>query len=488
MPDIFEITHKDSAGRIGRLTTPHGIVETPAVMPVINPNIQTVPAREMTSFGARMIITNSYIIYTRPELREQALRKGVHSLLDFHGPVMTDSGSYQLSVYGHIEVDNAGIIAFQQAIGTDIGVPLDIPTPPDANRTTAADEAFITNQRLMEALELNKNNNKMLLAAPIQGGIYPDLREDAGRRLGREGFDIFPIGAVVPLMESYRYADLVDVIIAAKKGLPASAPVHLFGAGHPAMFALAVALGCDLFDSAAYALYAKDGRYLMPDGTYHISEMEFLPCPCKICQGHTAREISDSREMVELLARHNLYVTFSQINHVKQAIRDGNLWEMVERQCRIHPRMLDGLKRAAMYSDWIEQSDPASKSTFFYCGPESAKRPEVIRWSTRLERLQLKGNVMIRACGKMKDESTYEHVLHFKPPFGAYPVELKETYPLNAEVPDIPDHESLTVALNNTAKLMRLNPDAEFTFVYQHSWKHPMIDEICRMAARSWPV
>ncbi|NOR59527.1 MAG: tRNA-guanine transglycosylase, partial [Methanosarcinales archaeon] len=61
MPDIFEIAHKDSAGRIGRLATPHGTVETPTIMPVINPNIQTIPGKEMPGFGAQMVITNSYI-------------------------------------------------------------------------------------------------------------------------------------------------------------------------------------------------------------------------------------------------------------------------------------------------------------------------------------------------------------------------------------------------------------------------------------------
>jgi len=436
MPDIFEITHKDSAGRIGRLATPHGTVETPTIMPVINPNIRTIPAKEMPGFGAQMIITNSYIIYRNRELKEQALPAGLHSLLEFDGPIMTDSGSFQLSVYGDIEVDNAQIIKFQQDIGTDIGVPLDIPTPPSADRDAAKSELTITNQRLMEALEQNSDSS-MLLAAPVQGGIFKDLREQAGRELGRAGFDIYPIGAVVPLMESYRYADLVDVIVSAKKGLPSSVPVHLFGAGHPMVFALAVALGCDLFDSAAYALYAKDGRYLSAEGTYHIKDMEYLPCSCPVCIGHTAGEIAASPDRQELLARHNLYATFAEIRLVKQALREGNLWELVERRARIHPRMLDGLKRAVTYADWIEQFDPSSKSTYFYCGPESTKRPEVIRWNTRLERLELDGTVLIRPGGRVRHESEYDHVLHFKPPFGAYPMELKETYPFNAEVANV---------------------------------------------------
>lgn len=487
MPDIFEITQKDSSGRIGRLATPHGTVETPTIMPVINPNIQTIPAKEMPDFGAQMVITNSYIIYRNQELKNRAMSEGLHSLLEFGGPIMTDSGSFQLSVYGDIEVDNAEIINFQQAIGTDIGVPLDIPTPPGADRDTAEHELDVTNQRLMEALELN-TDSRMLLAAPVQGGIHTDLRERSGRELGAAGFDVYPIGAVVPLMESYRYADLVDVIVSAKKGLPSSVPVHLFGAGHPMVFALAAALGCDLFDSAAYALYAKDNRYLTAEGTYHINDMEYLPCSCPVCTSHTAASIMSSPDRVELLARHNLYATFAEIRLVKQAIRDGNLWELVERRCRIHPRMLDGLKRAVTHMDWLEQFDPISKSTFFYCGPESAKRPEVMRWGSRLERLRLEGTVLIRPGARIKHESEYDNVLHFKPPFGAYPLELKETYPLNSEVANVPDYESMTCALLNTKKLIDQNPGAEFTFVYRKSWEHPLIAEICALVSHSWSV
>src|SRR3972149_11714332 len=130
MPPIFEILQKDICGRIGRLETSHGIVETPTIMPVVNPNIQTISPSELRKFGAEMTITNSYIIYRKQELRERTMNQGLHSLLDFNGPIMTDSGSYQLSVYGEVEVDNAQIVQFQQDIGSDIGVPLDIPTPP----------------------------------------------------------------------------------------------------------------------------------------------------------------------------------------------------------------------------------------------------------------------------------------------------------------------------------------------------------------------
>ncbi len=476
MPPIFEITHKDCAGRIGRLETRNGTIETPTIMPVVNPNIQTIKPSELRKFGAEIIITNSYIIYRKPELAARALSEGLHSLLDFDGPIMTDSGSYQLSVYGQVEVDNAQIIRFQQDIGSDIGVPLDIPTPPDVPRERAESELEITFSRAKEALGLKKD---MLLAAPVQGSTFPDLRERAARELSQLDFDVYPLGAVVPLMESYRYSDLVDVIVASKKGLSPASPVHLFGAGHPMTFSLAVALGCDLFDSASYALYAKEGRYMTVRGTYHVDKLQYLPCSCPVCTSHDVGELIKSENREELLARHNLYVTFAEMREVKQAIKEGSLWELVEQRCRTHPQLLNGLKRALCYSDWIEQFQPAPRSTFFYSGPESALRPEILRYRKKLKNFDLKGKVLIRMY-RLDNEDDFDWVLDFKPPFGAYPVELKETYPFNAEVTDEPDYESLTVALQNTLELMELNPEAEFTFVYER--EHPLMEKIAQRA------
>ncbi len=476
MPPIFEITHKDICGRIGRFETRHGTVETPAIMPVVNPNIQTIKPPELKKFGAEMIITNSYIIYRKPELRKRALSEGLHSLLDFQGPIMTDSGSYQLSVYGEVEVDNAQIVRFQQDIGSDIGVPLDIPTAPDVPWQRAEEELEITLHREKEALRLRKD---MLLAAPVQGSTFTELREKAARELCQMDFDVYPLGAVVPLMESYRYSELVDVIIASKKGLSPAAPVHLFGAGHPMMLALAVALGCDLFDSASYALYAKEGRYMTVRGTYHVDNLQYLPCSCPVCSSQDAEELIKSENREELLARHNLYVTFAEMREVKQAIKEGSLWELVEQRCRVHPQLLNGLRRALSYSEWMEQFQPASRSTFFYSGPESSWRPEVIRYRKRLKNLMLKGKVLIREK-RLENEDEFDRVLEFKPPFGAYPLELKETYPFNAEVTDEPDHEAVGAALNNILELIELNPEADFTFVSDK--EHPLMKQIAQKA------
>ena len=415
MPDRFEILHKDLAGRIGRLFTPHGTIETPALMPVVNPHLPLILPGELKKMGADIVITNSYIIHQDPELRRQALEHGLHDLLGFSGPIMTDSGAFQLSVYGDIDVSPLEILSFQFSIKSDISVPLDIPTPPDVTRERAESELAITEERLVQAAALER---PALLACPIQGSTYPDLREKAARFARDITFDVYPVGGVVPLMEAYRYSDLVDVVTAAKKGLGSGQPVHLFGAGHPMIFALAAAMGCDLFDSAAYALYARQDRYLTVHGTGKLAEMSYLPCSCPVCQEHTLKELMESPKKTKLLARHNLYVSLQEMKQVKESIREGSLWDLLETRCRSHPRMLDGLKRLGAQRQWLERLDTASKSTFFYTSPECASRPEVVRYARRVNRICLQGNVLITDDPKA-GTSGYSHVLHFKPPFRA---------------------------------------------------------------------
>ena len=336
--DSFEIRDQDGLGRIGELSVPRAgvTVETPALLPVVNPHVRTVePARMQSEFGADILITNSYIFYGSDDYREEALDRGLHDVLEFDGAIMTDSGSFQLAEYGEIDVTTPEILQFQHDIGSDIGTPVDIPTPPDVPREQVAEELATTQERLEVAEEVDVGD--MLVNAPVQGSTYPDLREEAGRHAEATDLDVFPVGAVVPLMNDYRYADMVDVVAGAKRGLGTDAPVHLFGAGHPMMFALAVAMGCDLFDSAAYALYARDDRYLTVRGTEHLDELDYFPCSCPVCADHTPEELRGfgGRAREELLAEHNLHVTFREIRTIKQALRAGNLLELVETRAQI---------------------------------------------------------------------------------------------------------------------------------------------------------
>ncbi|MCU4717722.1 tRNA guanosine(15) transglycosylase TgtA [Halapricum hydrolyticum] len=465
MRDAFEVRTYDGAARIGELHVPRAdvTVETPALMPVVNPHVQTIePARLEAEFGAEILITNSYILHGSDDLREDALKQGLHDLLDFSGAIVTDSGSFQLAEYGEIDVTTTEILEFQREIGSDVGTPVDIPTPPDVEREQAERELATTRQRLEIAADLDVG--EMLVNAPIQGSTYRDLRTEAAEHAYGTSLDVFPIGAVVPLLNNYRYADVAEIVGAVKRGLGGDAPVHLFGAGHPMMFALAVAMGCDLFDSAAYALYARDERYLTVRGTEHLDELEYFPCECPICSEHTPeelREMDDDRSE-RLLAEHNLHVSFGEMRRVKQAVRRGNLFELVETRARNHPTMLDGYRTLLDDADRLEASDPATKDAFFHVSTESARRPEVRRHHQRLKRFDLDGEILLASDRDALDE-TFDESWTVTPPFGPYPPALAEAYPLTAEVPERFERQAYAAAAEGIRWLVAANPDATFT-------------------------
>jgi 7-cyano-7-deazaguanine tRNA-ribosyltransferase len=474
----FEVRTYDAAGRVGELTVPRAgvTVETPTLMPVVNPHVQTVaPATLESEFGAEILITNSYILHGSDELREPALERGLHDLLDFSGAIMTDSGSFQLAEYGEIDVTTEEILQFQQEIGSDIGTPVDIPTPPDVAREQATEELATTQERLERAAEVD--TGEMLVTAPVQGATFADLRERAAREAAGTGLDVFPIGAVVPLMNEYRYDDLVDVVAASKRGLGERGPVHLFGAGHPMMFALAAALGCDLFDSAAYALYARDDRYLTVRGTEHLDDLDYFPCQCPVCTEYDPAAVesmgADDRE--ELLARHNLHVTYGEIRTVRQAIRSGNLLELVDSRARGHPTMLDGYRTLLDHAAQLERTDPVSKDAFFHTSTESARRPEVLRHQERLDRFDLAGEDVLLTEGS--SNSSYDETWGVVPPFGPYPRELSETYPLTAEVPERTDRAAYEAAADGVARLVSLHPDVAFTLVHD-DWPATALERV----------
>jgi 7-cyano-7-deazaguanine tRNA-ribosyltransferase len=470
----FEVLHKDIAGRTGRLRIGSKVVRTPALLPVVNPHLQVVSPAEMSAMGVEALITNAYIFYRSERYRDAVLERGLHDLLEFPGVIMTDSGSFQLSVYGDVEVQNRDTLEFQERIGSEIVVPLDLPTPPGADRATAEIELRTTLARIDEARDIVGGDT--VLAAPVQGGCYEDLREEAGREVGRRNHVVCPIGAVVPLMENYRYRDLVRVVLAAKRGLPPGACVHLFGAGHPAMLALAVAMGCDLFDSAAYALYAKEGRYLTVHGTLFLNELAELPCACSVCRSNSPDELRRSPDRERLLALHNLYVTLAEIARIRQAIADGTLWELVDERCRTHPRLLEGYRELLRAAPSLEPFDRATKRRFFYRGDESCLRTEVVRYRRDLERFDLSGRVLVSFEGR--PEPGYDRCLGFRPPFGPYPPGLAETFPIGqCETPSW-DDAMVRAGCEGIAVIVRANPDADITVRCGSRWAGIVADAV----------
>jgi len=435
-------------------------------MPVIHPKKQKIDVKK---FDTEIVITNAYLVYKDEELKEKALSEGIHKLIDFDGPVMTDSGSFQLSVYGDIDISNKEVIEFQEAIKTDIGTSLDIPTAPYEKIEKVKKDLKITLERAKEAVEYKEDKNmEMLLNSVVQGSTYPELRSCCADELSKLNADLYPIGAVVPLMENYKYMDLVDIVMSSVSHLPDSTPRHLMGAGHPMLFALAVAMGCDLFDSAAYILYAEDDRFLTTRGTYKLENLQEMPCSCEVCSNYTPDDLRamEKEQRTKLIAEHNLNVSFAELRVIRQAIIDGDLMELVEERCRVHPMLLDACRRLDKYTDDLELYDPRiKKSAFFYTGPESLKRSEVTRHLNKLKTMNKKRDLVILPKSR-KPYSKYINKSDFGDfytygserdldldntdfmvldvPFCLIPLDIDEVYPLSQNVsPNINDIDSI---------------------------------------------
>jgi 7-cyano-7-deazaguanine tRNA-ribosyltransferase len=455
----FEIKNRDSAGRLCKFTTTHGTVTTPNLLPVINPNKMIIPPREMKKrFGTEILITNAYIIYKDTALRQRILEHGVHKLIDFSGSIMTDSGTFQNYVYGDVNLDPLEIVRFQRDIGSDIGTILDIFGTPGQTKEEAEHGVKET---ILRAKQSVSEKGDMLLACPVQGSIYPDLREYCAQQISALNADFFPIGGVVPLMENQRYAELVRCILAAKRGLNPSKPVHLFGAGHPLIFPLAVALGCDFFDSSAYAKYANDGRMIFPWGTEKFDDLAEFPCCCPVCSKYTPSELRelDTKERTVQLALHNLSVSFSELKTIRAAITGGWLWELVEQRISANPALSDALRvlREPTHLHWLEQYEPASRKTaLFYTGPHTIHRPIISRYHSRLftryeplfkttvvfpEGTKPYSMFYANELRKLFAVNNVNCVVHSH--LGPIPVELDEMYPLAQSVfPEMLDRET----------------------------------------------
>ncbi|WP_052884772.1 tRNA guanosine(15) transglycosylase TgtA [Infirmifilum uzonense] len=448
--EVFEIEEIDIFGRRGKLYTRRGVVETPTLTPVINPSRQIISAKRIKEIGFPMLITNSYII--KRNYGDLAKELTVHGILGVDGPVYTDSGAYQLLVYGKVEVSPLEIFTYQIEIGSDVGVILDIPTRRETPFQQARAEVEETLKRLREAAQVDRKG--MLLVAPIQGGVHTSLVAYSARKASQIPADLYAVGGPTQFMEEYDYEEVVRLVMTARLNLPWGAPLHLFGAGHPLILPLAVAMGVDVFDSASYALYARNNRIITSRGTLRLQDVEELPCSCPVCSKYTARELRElpSQERVELIALHNLYVIWEEIKRIKQAIHEGRLWELVEEKARAHPALTNAFREFLRYSEFFAKIHPSTRSNprgIFFLGAPSRYRPEVVRHVNRLKtRYKSRSDILIlfeetpqkpfTRFGLIKEFLTnamsilseYD-VAVISPAFSIIPVELDGFYPLS---------------------------------------------------------
>jgi 7-cyano-7-deazaguanine tRNA-ribosyltransferase len=385
----FEVKHSDLAGRIGKLETAHGILETPAFIPVVHPVRQTISPQFLKKIGFNGLITNAYT--TLKYYGDDARAKGIHDILNYDGVIMTDSGGYQILEYGTIDAEPRVISQFENDIGSDISVPLDKPTGYGLEYEKAKEyvEQTISNAKniLVEVegknvgRKNNKQNGSTIWVGPVQGAEHLDLVRYCANVLDKMGFEVLAIGSPVQIMETYEFSVLAQMIATVKRTVRTK-PIHLFGAGHPLTIPLAVSLGCDIFDSASYMLYAKDERYMHANGTVKLENLSYLSCQCPVCCSHTIKElrqmIKDDR--IEEIAKHNLYVLRAEVNAVKQAIVDGRLWEYVMLKARSHPKLMKAMDLFRDF-EFLEDGTPLFKEkALFLYDPIDQYRPEALRF------------------------------------------------------------------------------------------------------------
>jgi len=450
----FEVKETDLLGRIGTLRVGGKSIETPYMFPVIHPVSQAVPVDELRSMGFDGLMTNSYIINSRK--KAEALDSGIHSLLGFDGVFMTDSGGYQVLEYGDLGLGYGEIASFQAAIGSDLAVTLDRPTGYPQTR-----------ERALDTVQYSLNNAKATLrefgesetvwVGPIQGGLYLDLVGKSAKSMVEAGFGFLALGSPVQVMERYMFADLVGMVMAARRAIPYATPLHLFGAGHPLTMSLAVALGCDTFDSASYILYARTGRYMSRSGVLTLQSMKYLPCSCPVCTKTSVKELLELEhgERTKRLATHNLFVLREELEACKEAICEGRLWDLVEERSMAHPRLREAFLELAKYADDLAEGTPALKERgLFIRSATDLTRPEILSAARRLSgaaRRSTKAAALLSGLGPEQGKRAKaakgmdRYLVH--PVLGPFPAELEFHYPFSqtemaATVPSVGVEES----------------------------------------------
>ncbi len=456
-----EIIASDLHGRLGKINLPKGEVITPTLLPVIDPRNNLITPREMKDkFDFNFVITSAYLYYKRYGMPDNTI--SIHETLKFDGNIMMDSGAYQVLVYGDVDIDPVQSLQIQSNLKADVGVILDVPTPPIDTYTQAKEKVEETVRRIGVSLPHIETHPETIWTLPIQGGKNIKLIEyyldEVKQKEYLPHFKFHALGSVAPVMSQYDFLSLFSMIKTSRELLPHNIPFHLFGAGHPMIFPFVVALGSDTFDSAAYILYAKENRYMTSDGTYHLQDLFELPCSCEVCSNWTPKEIleADEDSRIRNIALHNLYVSHAELKKIRVSIKDGNLWELLINRSRAHPSLYKAFKLLTngSFTEFLEYGTPITKQTGLkVSGEDSFHRPEYSRGRKRIYDRYIPNNsklVILISSGRnnpveilnlrselhesIKTRTDKMDFAFLIPFFGILPLELIETFPFSQYV------------------------------------------------------
>jgi queuine tRNA-ribosyltransferase len=344
---------RSTRARTGRLTLTHGAVETPQFMPVgTNATVKALSPDDIRDTGASIILANTYHLYLRPGHERIARLGGLHRFMDWSGPILTDSGGFQVVSLGDLRVvDEDGAtfrshldgsihrftpevaIGVQEALGSDVAVAFDQPVFPSSPRTVVAEATERTHRWAERSLAAHRRPDQALFGI-VQGGLEPDLRAASTRFIAALPFDGICIGGLAGDETPAQREAALDVAIPLLDDDPR--PRYLMGLGSPADLLEAVHRGVDLFDSVLPARVARNGQLWVPGGRLNIRNQRYLDdpepvqadCPCLLCTRFSRAYLAHlvrARELLgyRLATCHNLTFTLDFMARIRAAIRSG---------------------------------------------------------------------------------------------------------------------------------------------------------------------
>jgi len=353
---------RPTRARSGRLTTAHGVVETPQFMPVgTNATVKALDPDDLREVGATIVLSNTYHLALRPGHDRIARLGGLHTFMAWDGPILTDSGGFQVVSLGRSRtVDDDGVtfrshldgslrrftpehsIAVQEALGADIAVAFDQPVPPHASSRAEVVDAMERTHRWAERSLVAHGRADQALFGIIQGGLEPDLRERSTRFIADRAFDGLCIGGLAGDETALQRRAMLDVVVPLLADDPR--PRYLMGLGSPLDLLDAVDAGVDLFDSVLPARVARNGSLWVPEGRLNLRNARFLDdgapvqegCRCRLCRSFSRAYLAHLFRADELLAYrlatcHNLTFTLDLMARIRSAIDAGTFPELRRR-------------------------------------------------------------------------------------------------------------------------------------------------------------
>ncbi|MBI3953433.1 MAG: tRNA guanosine(34) transglycosylase Tgt [Chloroflexi bacterium] len=342
-----------SLPRAGVLSTAHGEVPTPAFMPVATQgSVKALGADDLQSLGASIVLSNTYHLNLRPGVEVIRRHGGLHAFMGWDGPLLTDSGGFQVFSLGSLRtLDDEGVtfkshldgspqrltpesaLAIQEDLGSDIALALDVCPPAEAAPAELRRAVELTTAWAGRCRRAHRRAGQLLFGI-VQGGTDLDLRRESVEAITELGFAGHAIGGLSvgePKAQMYEAAGAVAAL------LPAERPRYLMGVGSPEDLVECVALGIDLFDCVLPTRMARNGGLYTPEGRLNIYNARFKEetgpvqdgCGCFTCRHYSTAYLHHLFQARELLAYrlatiHNLHFYLRLMERLRQGILDGS--------------------------------------------------------------------------------------------------------------------------------------------------------------------